>query len=346
MNMIKFLKEPGYTYDLFFIFILYFNREQILKDSILPDDDEYCDKIRRKFLPIPEELLLFFYLTEGNRSFIADKYFDPYKEMFFLEKYDLSIVLTALADYDQVVKNVLHFYFRNENAQELEPVVYSLQQVNLLIKASNYPSEVKNALYAFFIDPIPMIQKLIYELMAKEIKLAQQYEKEFFFLQNVQECFDYDLFAEKARQMEAMRIDLEDTEKVYVTFSVHNRYILYYQLGKNASFLLLGIEYRKMMSSLMQNGLLPQLDLFGTVVSEKNRVEILNFMHRNGEVTIKDIEQELGFTGTNSYYHLSLMMKAGMLNTRNQGRTVLYRIDQEYFESLIEGIKKYTKKGV
>lgn len=61
-----------------------------------------------------------------------------------------------------------------------------------------------------------------------------------------------------------------------------------------------------------------------------------------GEVTIKDIEQKLGFTGTNAYYHLMLMMKTGMLETRNQGRTVFYRIHKEYFIKLCKAIKKYA----
>ena len=64
-------------------------------------------------------------------------------------------------------------------------------------------------------------------------------------------------------------------------------------------------------------------------------------MLRKGEVIIKDIEQELGFTGTNAYYHLMLMMKAGMLKTRNRGRPVLYSIRKEYFEGLCDMLKKY-----
>ena len=274
---------------------------------------------------------------------MSEKYFEPYKESFIQNKYNLSVVLAALADYNKVIENILKFYFREAPADALEKASNSLQAVNELIKESRYPSNVKNAIYAFFIDPIPVIQKLIYELMSKEIKLAGQYEKEYLRLQSIRETFHYDLFAEKAKQIEDQLIDLTGFEVIYVSFCLNFRHSIYWKFYEDAVFLQLGVDYIQILNFLIKKTVFPALDLFGTVVSEKNRIEILNLMHRNGEVTIKDIEQELGFTGTNSYYHLSLMMKAGMLNTRNQGRTVLYRIDQAYFESLIESIKQYTK---
>ena len=60
------------------------------------------------------------------------------------------------------------------------------------------------------------------------------------------------------------------------------------------------------------------------------------------EITIKDLEQEFGFTGTNAYYHLSLMIKAGLLKTRNRGRVVLYSINKDYFKSLCDLLGKYS----
>lgn len=49
-----------------------------------------------------------------------------------------------------------------------------------------------------------------------------------------------------------------------------------------------------------------------------------------------------------SYYYdnaaLLLMIKAGMLKTRNRGRTVLYSINKGYFRSLCELLGKYYKE--
>ena len=73
-----------------------------------------------------------------------------------------------------MVDNVIRFYFRNITEEQLPEYRNSLPAINRLIKESKYKSEVKSALYAFFIEPVPVIQKLIYELMAKEILLAER----------------------------------------------------------------------------------------------------------------------------------------------------------------------------
>ena len=89
---------------------------------------------------------------------------------------------------------------------------------------------------------------------------------------------------------------------------------------------------------------LPELENFGNAISESNRVSILNLIYEKDEITIKDLEQEFGFTGTNAYYHLSLMIKAGMLKTRNRGRTILSSINKQYFQTLCGMLEKYYKE--
>ena len=106
---------------------------------------------------------------------------------------------------------------------------------------------------------------------------------------------------------------------------------------------MLGFTYRESLKSKKNEKILPELDVFGNVISEKNRIEILNLMVKKGAVTIREIEQELGFTATNAYYHIMLMQKAGMLQCGNVGRTIFYSLDKEYFEKLEKMIKKYTK---
>lgn len=66
---------------------------------------------------------------------------------------------------------------------------------------------------------------------------------------------------------------------------------------------------------------LPDLETFGNALSDKYRVGILNPAAKNKEISIKDIESELGNGGANVYYHLSLMLKANLLRARNQGQS-------------------------
>ena len=82
MGKVKFLREPGYIYDLFFLFTLKFNKEYCLTNFInydkSSDDTDYFNKLLNDFPPISDELLLFFYLTDDKKSFMTKFYFVPY----------------------------------------------------------------------------------------------------------------------------------------------------------------------------------------------------------------------------------------------------------------------------
>ena len=63
---------------------------------------------------------------------------------------------------------------------------------------------------------------------------------------------------------------------------------------------------------------------------------------RSAVLTVRDVESRLGLSGTNAYYHLSLMMKANVIQARNQGRTVFYAINRQLFRSLCEMLSRYA----
>ena len=67
MKNIRFIKEPGYIYDLIFIFTLYFNEEYCHTNFVncrkSSDDLKYYKKVLEEFAPISDDLLLFFYIN-------------------------------------------------------------------------------------------------------------------------------------------------------------------------------------------------------------------------------------------------------------------------------------------
>lgn len=339
---IRFLKEPGYTYDLFFLFTLYFNKQYFKTSVNTIDDFQYYENLLERYLPISEELLLFFHINGSDRNLMLERYFQPYKGDFADENYNLEKVLVELADYDKVVDNVIRFYFRGISAEKTVDCKKSILAINKMIKESKYDFEIKSALYSFFIEPIPIIQKLIYELISKEILMAQLYKKEDKNILHLQESFDCERLSPLLELAKNQPQEIDSFEKIYISFCVQYKDLISCYFDGNTVIMIIGINYIDTLDFLTNRDSLPELDVFGTAVSEKNRVEILNLMTDMGEVTIKDIEQKLGFTGTNAYYHLMLMMKTGMLETRNQGRTVFYRIHKEYFIKLCKAIKKYA----
>lgn len=346
MKDVKFITEPGYVYDLLFLFVLHFNKEYCLTNMInynqSAEDTEYLNRLYLEHESIPEDLLPFFYVRNGARCFMTEHYFDPYEPL-FTTTFSLATIQDALQDYDDVISRVLKFYFRDRDEKTLAGCKNSIADVSRLIKESNYSDRVKSSLYGFFIDPIPTIQKLSYELMAKDMFLSQQYEKNFRKLSELQQQFDLATVSDKWKQGKITSCYLDSFDKFYISFCLVHKTCLRALFEFSKVILILGMDYLSSLDYFVYQNETPELDAFGNALAEKNRVEILELLRRKGEITIRDIEQELGFTGTNAYYHLSLMIKANMVKTRNQGRTVLYSINKRHFDAVRGMLSKYAE---
>lgn len=68
----------------------------------------------------------------------------------------------------------------------------------------------------------------------------------------------------------------------------------------------------------------------GIALSEENRVHILKFIHKKGEVSVQDIRNKLNCSHTNAYYHISLLMQSNLLKVKNRGRALYYSINQDF----------------
>lgn len=348
MVKVKFLREPGYIYDLFFLFTLRFNKEYCLTNFInydkSSDDTDYFNKLLNDFPPISDELLLFFYLTDDKKSFMTKFYFEPYKEQLVSETYNIMKIQDALSNYEQVVENIIRFYFRDIDEDTLEKCKTSMSAVNKLIKESDYNGDIKSALYSFFIEPAPIIRRLSYELMEKDFALNQKYDNYSKQMAELQECFDYDSLTNGLLSCKNQKISIERFNDTAISFCIFNKNLIKSFFFEDTVIVLLGFDYMAEIDYLSTQNRLPELEAFGNAISETNRISVLNLILQRKEITIKDLEQEFGFTGTNAYYHLSLMIKAGMLKTRNRGRTVLYSINKNYFQILCDMLEKYYKE--
>lgn len=346
MKNTKFLKEPGFIFDLFFLFVLNFNKEYCLSNFInynkSNEDTSYFNNLLNDFPPISNELILFFHLMDNQKCFMTTYYFDPYHKDFALGKYNLSVIQEALNDYEQVTENLIRFYFKDIDDETLQKCKTSMPMINQLIKNSNYNSDVKSALYSFFIEPSVAIRQLSYELMEKEFNLNQKYNTNPK-VNELYDSFDVDFVVESIEKSKESNTCLKEFETIYTTFCLFNKNLLKVVfLDDVSAILLLGADYKDIVMLLSTHQRLPKLEAFGNAISETNRINVLNYILNMEEITIKDLEQEFGFTGTNAYYHLSLMIKAGLLKTRNRGRVVLYSINKDYFKSLCDLLGKYS----
>ena len=225
-----------------------------------------------------------------------------------------------------------HFYFSNTNINFAFNDYKSICDLNREITKSRYPDEIKSSLYSLFIEPHKSINALIRTLFEVHSQLMRIYENYMFRISKTRQ---------EIKQTELLKnINIPHFAAEDITYSIclfDNDCVKNIEIKNNKTLLILGIDYHKTFE------LSNQFDLkeFGYVLTEINRLKLINMMHINGEITIKQIEQELYFSGTNAYYHLSLMTKAGMVTTRYEGRTVFYSLNKLYFRTLCSKLSKY-----
>ena len=350
MPNITFADIPGKLYDLFFLFLLNFNREQYLSDHpaqrIRPEETAHYTQLLESYPPINEDLHVFFRLDDTGRSFFTHFYFEKCRSLMLCNAYDLAVVRKELSDVNQVKENMLLHYFPSLTEEEKAACKSSVADVNLVIKSSNLPEHLKVSLYNFFIDPNGVLQCLRDELLGKSFIQELEYSRNLNLYQSLRKNFDFALIENMLAHNKRGDIDFSNYTEIYVSFCTYRKELIYYSsIEDHTLFLMLGSKYEAIISSLQDQEMYPDLKAFGQAISDANRVAILDLIYKNGKVTAKEVEQDRGLSAPNTYYHLSLMVKAGVLNSSNVGKTVYYSINGLYFRNLSEIALYYAKGG-
>lgn len=345
---VEFIKEPGYMYDLLSMFVLYFNKEYFLSNMINYDkasaDQEYYKSIIKEIEPVSNDLRIFFLMNANARTFMIHNYFDMLDKT-FLTTYNLKEVQDALRDCDGVKSKILEFYLPKLSKTKREECKNDLAELSRQMKIADLKPEIKNGLYSFFIEPEAILQKLAYELISKDFILKKKRESHTLLAEQLQESFNTKEVVEKVSQYPSQNVSIDITHysKLYISFSMIRKNAIKYYYFSDTVILLLGTDCLSYLDYLSARETAPDLETFGNALSDKYRVGILNLAAKNKEVSIKDIESELGNGGANVYYHLSLMLKANLLRARNQGRAVIYRLNTPYFNSVRDLLLRYAE---
>ena len=345
MSDIKFIKQPGNIYNLFSLFSVYFNVDYFEKEPLgyqyASEDVDYLKEMVKPYLPISDDLLLFFYIKNNDHTFMTKYYFSHYKKEFLIDNFGLAKIQSDLSNYDHVIDEMYQFYFTDIDEEQISKCKESIIELDGLIKNTQYSDKIKAAMYSFFINPIPTIKKLSYELMEKEFLFKQEYDK------NIKEIseFQYDIknhnIFEILKNLDSS-FDFNTYKTIYISPGINLRQVIYKNYISNDELLLIvGLDLKRYVDYKYNQLMSSDLDIFGSVISEKNRLRILSFIGQRKEATIKEIEKELDLTATNSYYHLAYMIRIGMLKTRNRGRTIIYRINDDYFIGVISTLQGY-----
>ena len=344
MEKIVFVDGPGQWYDLFFLFVLYFNRDYCLANFVNYDksreDTDFFNKLYNDVAPVSEEILPFFRLKEDGRSFITGYCFRSADRVLC----DGFTPLAALfEDKNDLREKMLAYWFPAGGIDLDSPDV--MRQLNSALRASSYDDRLKSALFSFFIDTDTALERLSIELEQKErfIRTAAGYTIKT--NDELSAAIDPAALTDDLSQS-GYEADFSHADTVYVTFCHYAKNCIRILHFDNIPLILLGQDYADTLSYLNEKNDVPQLDVFGNALAEKNRLDILNLILSRGEVSIRDVEQELNFSGTNAYYHLSLMIKSNMIKTRNRGKAVYYSINRRFFDSVIRVLRRYGDEYV
>lgn len=343
---VEFIKEPGYMYDLLSMFVLYFNKEYFLSNMINYDkasaDQEHYKSIIKEIEPVSNDLRIFFLMNANAKAFMMINYFDAFHDN-FLTTYCLQEVQDALRDCDSVKSKILEFYLPKLSKMKREECKNDLAELSRQMKIADLKPEIKNGLYSFFIEPEATLQKLAYELISKDFILKKKRESHVLLAEQTQKDFKAEEVIEKIAKYQNEDINLTSPSKLYITLSMINKNVLKYYNYSSITALLFGTDCLSYLEYISGRETAPDLETFGNALSDKYRVGILNLAAKNKEISIKDIESELGNGGANVYYHLSLMLKANLLRARNQGRAVIYRLNTPYFNSVRDLLLRYAE---
>lgn len=71
------------------------------------------------------------------------------------------------------------------------------------------------------------------------------------------------------------------------------------------------------------------------ILADETRLRILEMLGRRKELCVRDLWERLGQSQPAVSHHLGLLRMAGLVDTRQEGKHIYYRIDEERFDQLM-----------
>lgn len=337
----RYVKEPGFIYDLFFIFVLYYNKDSWHKKFINMEkgreDIEFYEGIVNKFPPFPEELRPFFNLKDAGSCFLTEKYFQENIELFF-SGYGTGLLYKELADVDKMRLNLTKFYI-NEKITLEEMNKYDAYTLSKMLLKTNTPNEIKQLTMLIFMSTKVYCDQVIELLKSVEKMLNDYYGEHYNELVTVSEKTDAYSIEGVVKANRSSVLELFGNEFV-LSACLININVLEYSLINQETCAIVGVNGEEFAAYLSNRTNDIDISLFGKIISDASRVKVIKMLVARGELYTGEIAQNLDIALPSTYYHLEMMMEAKMLHTRSKGRTVFYTINRDYFNAATIEIMK------
>ena len=345
MPNIKVLKDPGFLYDLNYLFYAKFNT-QLCVDELADETQKeaykkYLKETLQHFGDISDDLYVFYHAIKNDHCFITTYYMNPYKDHFATD-FNFKFFKTLLSDTDEMIRNLIRFYLYDLSEEALEECFSSTEKLFSYIKASKYSGEEKSKLYEFFINPTPYFQALQYELIEKEILLSVYYKENY---ENILEAHNnttFDVLCENVKDLDDLTFLKDGNQVLYTSFCLINKYQMRLFFVGDGAVYLLGCDYVSIISEIAEAKKISPLEDLCGALSETSRIQILKLLLERKEVTCKDLEKTFNFSGSTAYHHLTILTKIGAVKIRNEGKTIFYSLNRNYFDMMRAQLKVFS----
>jgi DNA-binding transcriptional ArsR family regulator len=348
MPNIKYIHQPGYIYDLIALFILRYNKDLLLDYCKNPEKSQedltYLKNILAEFPIDSEDFYLFFTEDEVKGSFFLKKYFFDYADKFNSE-YDFDFLVSEILEKDKFTQKLLDFYFPDSNLEVKREDNSFYRSLLDLLSASCYTDKTKNRILSFFIAPDKYLVPLIKELSDKNALLNKFYQKNYKKIIDTKEGFDLKKFSEKLKAINEKEIDCQDFENAYISVCLIAKNALQGLKIGNSCLQIIGYDYMATLDGKLNKRTKFNIDMFGKIISDINRIEVIGMLTSEPELSTSDIAKKLGISINAAYYHLDMMSQEDMLVMRNEGRTVYYRLNRNYIIKAVDAVRSmFIKK--
>ncbi len=332
---IRYQMEPGMYSDVIFSYLLHFNIDtpDNLENFINPKkraaDLRYFRECLAKFTTPAEELCVFFEVAQ-KRSFAFTKVFGY---LFSKHEFSTESVKGYLPDAQTLHTELYAFY--GLNADDQATLVKE-------IAALEVSPAVKFHLLAMSVDATPYYDVLISSFEDRLQQMQAFYKENRAKIDQVKKTIKSQDIADYMLQCHGRSMEDEDCELTYSVMLVGKNAVRY--MGGEQAFMILGFDYSARMAMLIGEAIQPDIVKIGKAISEEKRVTILQLLLAEKEITAQQLLQRLELSMTATHYHLEMLMQAGMLIARNEGRTIYYSLNREFFDRAPMIFQKYNSK--
>lgn len=324
---LKYVAEPAICSDTLFSFLLYYNLddadtlEHFINTKRRASDIKFFRDTVSRF-EVPAEELYPFFAIHRTSSFAFAGIFNA---LCIKQECTIEQIEQYLPDAETLLGEVIRFYLPDYEG-ELSPA--ALRTALAELEAAPL---VKFHLLCMAVDPQPYFERLHTAIRQRHAKVSAYYEA------NAEKLDKLKTYVREAKLREFLNVrygacDEAVGEEITYSILLIGRNAVRYVPGDQA-FMLLGSDCGVRIEQLMAETIRPDIVKVGKALSEEKRVMVLQLLQSREEITAQQLLRELELSMTATHYHLELLMQAGMLLTRNEGRTIYYSLNRRFFDT-------------